>query len=572
MLACLHLENMAVIESVDVEFAPGFNVLTGETGAGKSIIVDSISAVLGARVSRDVVRTGAQRALVSALFSDFSAPMLEALASVGAQPDEDGCLLLQRSILPDGRSSCRINGRPSTAAVFRAAAPYLVNIHGQHDNQLLLNESSHLRYLDAYAGAEEALLRYKQKYSLYLETKRQIEALDTDEAEKARRVDMLRYQITQLERARLTPGEEDKLYARRTILSNSEKLSNALGEAMEYLSGEGDTPGAAEAVGQAAAALRRVSHVSPDIENAANILTELSYSLTDAANEVEALFDGIEFSERELDAIESRIDALNRLGKRYGPGVDAMLAYLDKIKAELASIENSDQKRELLEKELRTRYSDALEEAEELSQARTEAAIQLEKDIRAQLTYLDMPRAIFKVVLKRPTDVSALLTADGIDRCAFHISVNAGEELRPLSRVASGGELSRIMLAIKNVLARGDNVGTMVFDEIDTGISGRAAQKVARRIASLSRDRQVLCVTHLTQIAAMADRHFFIEKGEKDGRSYTNVRILDTDSRAAELARISSGETITDAWLSASREMLAECEEYKQSLSSGENK
>lgn len=571
MLACLHLENMAVIEAVDVEFAPGFNVLTGETGAGKSIIVDAIAAVLGARVSRDIVRTGAPRALVSALFTDFPQSALDELSAIGVQADDDGCILLQRLIMPDGRTSCRINGRPSTASVFRTAAPYLVNIHGQHDSQLLLNESSHLLYLDAYANSSEALMRYKEKYSLYTETKRELENLNTDEAEKERRIDMLRYQITQLERARLTRGEEEKLYARRALLSNSEKLSNALGEAMTLLSGEGDSSGAAEAIEQAAAAVRRVSHVSADIEAAADKLSELSYAIFDAANEVEALFDGIEFSERELDAIESRIDILTRLGKRYGPGVDAMLDYLEKSKTELAAIENADEQRANLENKLKKCYSDALSEGEALSLIRTQAALKLENDIRAQLTYLDMPRAVFKADIKRTSDEPVSLGPDGIDRVSFYISVNAGEDLKPLSRVASGGELSRIMLAIKNVLARGDSVGTMVFDEIDTGISGRAAQKVARRIATLSRDRQVLCVTHLTQIAAMADRHFFIEKGEKDGRSFTAVHILDTDERAKELARISSGENITRTWLDASREMLSQCEEYKQSLSFGEN-
>lgn len=571
MLLALHLENMAVIESVDIEFLPGFNVLTGETGAGKSIIVDAIGAVLGGRISRDIVRSGAPRAEVSALFGGFTEAAAAELQAVGAQPDEDGYLLLQRVIMPDGRGSCRLNGRPSTAALFRAAAPHLVNIHGQHDSQQLLNEASHLRYLDAYAGVGEPLSRYKEAYGRYCDTRRTLNALNTDEAEKARRMDMLKFQITQLERAHLKPGEEEKLYARRSILSNSEKLSKALGEASGLLSGGGETPGAVESVEQAAAALRRVAHVSPDIEKACTLLSELSYSLSDAAQEVEALFDGIEYSERELDAIESRIDVLTRLGRRYGPGVDAMLAYLEKSRTQLAQIESADERRAELETELGKRRSQALVLAQQLSQARLEAAQRLEKEIRAQLTYLDMPRAVFQVALSRPPAPGEELGPDGIDRAAFYISVNAGEAPKPLSRVASGGELSRIMLAIKNVLAAGDSVGTMVFDEIDTGISGRAAQKVARRIASLARARQVLCVTHLTQIAAMADRHFFIEKGEHAGRSFTQVRILDGAQRAGELARISSGESITQSALDAAQEMLDECAQYKLNLSSGES-
>ncbi len=571
MLLALHLENMAVIEEADIEFTAGFNVLTGETGAGKSIIVDAISAALGGRVSRDIVRTGAKSAEVCALFGGFPDEARAYLSSVGAAPDEDGCLLIQRTVQPDGRSSCRIGGKPSTASVLREAAPYLVNIHGQHDSQLLLNENAHLRFLDAYAQSAPLLSAYQEKYRLYTEARRALESLDTDEAEKARRIDMLKFQISQLERANLKPGEEDRLYARRAILSNSEKLSNALGEAVGLLNGGGDeSAGAVEAVEAAANALRRVAHVSPDIEKAAQTLSELSFSLSDAADEVEALFDGIEFSERELDAIESRLDVLTRLGRRYGPGVDAMLAYLEKSRRELAAIESADERRAELEAQQSARFKEALSLAQKLSEHRAGAALKLEKEIRAQLTYLDMPRAVFQTAL-RPLGASGNeLGPDGMDKAAFLISVNPGEAPKPLSRVASGGELSRIMLAIKNVLSEGDAVGTMVFDEIDTGISGRAAQKVARRIASLAAKRQILCVTHLTQIAAMADTHFFIEKGEKDGRSYTSVTNLDQDARAGELARISAGETITPAALEAAREMLAQCEEYKRSLP-GEN-
>ena len=566
MLSALHIENIAVVESADIEFDEGFNVLTGETGAGKSIVVDSIGAVLGARTSRDLVRTGASRASVTALLRDLSETSLEALATLGITPDEDGCLLIQREIAADGRGVCRLNGRPATAAVLRAAAPYLINIHGQHDSQQLLDDATHIRYLDAFARADEALSAYRTAYADYQKVLKEMERLSMDDAEKARRMDMLRYQIAQLERAELREGEDDDLEARRKLLANAEHITQAVAEATDALYGDDDGGGAVAAVFAAARAVERAARYDEGLEVRAAELSDIAYRLEDAAREVMAVGDGLGYSQRELDDIQARLDVISRLSKRYGGTVADMLAYLEKCRAELDQMEYADDRLQHLEKQAERQYAAALSLAETLSACRETAARELETRIRAELAYLDMPRARFEIRLTHPTGDHPALSLDGIDHAAFLISVNAGETPKPLSRVASGGELSRVMLALKNVLAEGDGVRTLVFDEVDTGISGRAAQKVARKLAEVSRGRQVLCVTHLTQLAAMADRQLLIEKAEADGRAYTKITPLDTEGRARELARISAGESVTEASLAAAREMLVEAEAYKRTL------
>lgn len=566
MLSALHIENIAVVESADIEFDEGFNVLTGETGAGKSIVVDSIGAVLGARTSRDLVRTGAPRASVTALFRDLSPESLAALAELGVTPDEDGCLLIQRDIAADGRGTCRVGGRPATAAVLRSAAPWLINIHGQHDSQQLLDDATHIRYLDAFARADGALSEYCAAYAAYQKTVKEMEQLSMDDAEKARRMDMLRYQIAQLERADLREGEDDELEARRKLLANAEHITQAVAEATEALYGEEDGGGAVAAVWAAARAVERAARYDEGLEARAAELSDLAYRLEDAAREVMAVGDGLGYSQRELDDIQARLDVLSRLSKRYGGTVADMLAYLDNCRTELDRMEYADDRLQHLEKQAAKQYDAALSLAQTLSACREKAARALETRIREELSYLDMPRARFEIRLTHPGEERPPLTPDGIDRAAFLISVNAGEAPKPLSRVASGGELSRVMLALKNVLAEGDGVRTLVFDEVDTGISGRAAQKVARKLAELARGRQVLCVTHLTQIAAMADRQLLIEKAERDGRAYTKITPLDPEGRARELARISAGEFVTEASLAAAREMLADAEAYKKTL------
>ena len=566
MLSALHIENIAVVESADIEFDEGFNVLTGETGAGKSIVVDAIGAVLGARTSRDLVRTGASRAGVTALLRDLSPESLSALSALGLAPDEDGCLLISREIAADGRGVCRVGGKPVTAAILRAAAPWLINIHGQHDSQQLLDDATHIRYLDSFARDEAALSDYREAYGAYQRTLREMEQLTMDDAEKARRMDMLRYQIAQLERADLREGEDDELEARRRLLANAEHITQAVSEATEALYGEEDGGGAVAAVWTAARAVERAARYDENLSQQAAILSDLAYRLEDSAREVMAVGDGLGYSQRELDDIQARLEVISRLSRRYGGTVADMLAYLEKCRAELDQMQYADDRLQHLEKQSAREYQAALEKAEELSALRRDAARKLEKRILEELSYLDMPRSRFEIHFTRPAGDKPALTADGVDRVAFLISVNSGEDVKPLSRVASGGELSRVMLALKNVLAEGDGVRTMVFDEVDTGISGRAAQKVARKLAQVARGRQVLCVTHLTQIAAMADRQLLIEKAEKDGRAFTKITPLDQEGRAAELARISAGESVTEAALAAAREMLRDAAAYKAAL------
>ena len=567
MLSALHIENIAVVESADIEFDEGFNVLTGETGAGKSIVVDAIGAVLGARTSRDLVRTGAARASVTALLRDLSPESLTALAALGVAPDEDGCLLIQREIAADGRGVCRVGGRPATAAILRSMAPYLIHIHGQHDSQQLLDDATHIRYLDTFARADGALASYRAAYAEYQQILKEMEQLSMDAAEKARRMDMLRYQIAQLERANLREGEDDELEARRKLLANAEHITQAVAEATDALYGDEDGGGAVAAVWTAARAVERAARYDEGLAERAAELSDIAYRLESEAREVMAAGDGLGYSQRELDDIQSRLDVISRLSKRYGGTVADMLAYLDQCRTELDRMEYADDRLQYLEKQAERAYQAAYRQAQALSACREQAAQELAARIRAELAYLDMPRARFEIRLTHPSGGHPALTADGIDRAAFLISVNAGEEPKPLSRVASGGELSRVMLALKNVLAEGDGVRTLVFDEVDTGISGRAAQKVARKLAELSRGRQVLCVTHLTQLAAMADRQLLIEKAESGGRAYTRITPLDSEGRARELARISAGEAVTEATLAASREMLADAAAYKRTLS-----
>ncbi|MBE6936416.1 MAG: DNA repair protein RecN [Ruminococcaceae bacterium] len=566
MLSQLHIENIAVIESADITFDEGFHVLTGETGAGKSIVVDSIGAVLGARTSRDLVRTGADRARVTALFRDLSEKTLLALSELGVEPDEDGCLLISREIAADGRGTCRIGGKPATAAILRAMAPHLINIHGQHDSQQLLDDASHIRYLDAFARADGVLAEYRGAYSAHQKLLREIEALSMDEAEKARRMDMLRYQIAQLERANLKEGEDDELETRRRLLANAEHITQAISEANDALYGEDDGGGAVAAVWQAARAVERAARYDESLEARAVELNDIAYRLEDSAREVMAAGDGLGYSQRELDDIQSRLETIRKLSKRYGGTVADMLAFLDRCREELDQMQYADDRRAHLESQAAHSYDTAYRLALRLSDCREAAAKTLETRIRDELTYLDMPRAVFLIQVAHPEEERPPLTADGLDRVSFLISVNAGEEPKPLSRVASGGELSRVMLAIKNVLAEGDGVNTLVFDEVDTGISGRAAQKVARKLAQVARGRQVLCVTHLTQIAAMADRQLLIEKAEQNGRAFTRITALDLDGRVRELSRISAGEVVTDATLAAAREMIRDAEEYKKTL------
>ena len=558
MLELLHIENIAIIERADISFARGFNALTGETGAGKSIVIDALGAVLGQRTSRELIRTGADKAFVSAEFSGVSAS-LPALADNGIVPEEDGTLLLQREVHGDGKNVCRVNGRPVTVAQLRSIGASLLNIHGQHDGQQLLDEEQHLVYLDRFGRVDEALALCAARCAALRETQREIRILEMDEAEKARRVDMLRHQIGELERAELREGEEEELLARRGILRNGEKFLAAISEADACLNGGDEGLGAVSAIKEAEDALRGLRSLGDEFVALSDRLESLRCEAYDLAETIRDKRGEYDFSPQELDAVESRCHQLYRLKKKYGSSVEDMLAFLDRSREELDRIEYADDRIAQLRQTMNKQEAAAMEAARALSAQRRAAAKELEARISRELSELDMPKLRFSIDFQEKE-----LAEDGIDAVAFLMSANVGEALRPIHKIASGGELSRIMLALKNVLAEQDSVMTMVFDEVDTGVSGRAAQRVAEKLARLSRTRQVLCVTHLPQLAAMADTHFGVEKGEENGRTLTRVTVLDRAARRREIARLSGGELLSETLLSGAEELLAAAERFKK--------
>lgn len=558
MLELLHIENIAIIEAADIEFAPGFNALTGETGAGKSIVIDSLSAVLGQRTSRELIRTGAEKAFVSAAFSGMAPELTEEL---GIQPEADGTLLLQREIQTDGKNVCRVNGRPVTVGQLRALGARLLNIHGQHDGQQLLDEEQHIVYLDSFGRVESLAITYAEKYKNFTDIRRQIGALQMDEAEKARRVDTLQYQIEELRRAKLTPGEEEELTARRGMLRNAEKFLDAVAGADYALNGDDSGGGALSALRQAQDALGGVRHLDDAFGQLYERLGEAYSEVYDIAATVEDKRGELDVSPGELDRVESRMDLLYRLKKKYGATVEDMLDYQARCEAELAQIEDTGDTLARLEQALSKAEKEARQAAQALSDARKAAADRLTSQILAELQQLDMGKIRFAAdFAEKPLD------SDGMDTVRFLMSANVGEELRPIHKIASGGELARIMLAMKNVLSEQDHVGTMVFDEVDTGVSGRAAQKVAEKMARISRRKQVLCVTHLPQLAAMADTHFSVEKGERGGRTYTEVRRLDREQRRRELARLTGGSHVSQTMLDGAEELLVQAEKFRAEL------
>lgn len=558
MLELLHIENIAIIEEAEIAFRPGFNALTGETGAGKSIVIDAMSAVLGQRTSRDLIRTGASKAFVSALFSHVDPALCEEL---GAVPDENGDLMLQREIGADGKNVCRVGGRPVTVSQLRTLGSRLVNIHGQHDGQQLLDEEQHLAYLDSFGKVDSLLEAYTDKYNSLTDIRRKMNALQMDEAEKARRMDTLQYQIGELERAKLKSGEEEELQSRRNLLRNAEKFISAVSGADYALNGGEDGSGVLNLLRQAQDALGTVRH----LDEGFNILyerLESAYSEAyDIAFSVAEQRENFDFSPNELDEVEGRLDQLYRLKKKYGATVEDMLAYLDNCRRELDDIAYAGDALERLEKDCAKAEKAARKAAEELSAVRKTAGETLSQAILTELQQLDMGKIRFQVdFAEKPLD------ATGMDQVRFLMSANLGEELKPINKIASGGELARIMLAMKNVLSEQDHVATMVFDEVDTGVSGRAAQKVAEKMARISRHKQVLCVTHLPQLAAMADTHFSVEKGEANGRTFTRVRQLDRKQRQMELARLTGGAQVTETMLQGAEELLSQAEKFRAEL------
>ena len=547
MLSLLHIENIAVIEQADISFDKGFNVLTGETGAGKSIVIDAISAILGQRAYRDMIRTGANKASVRAVFTRV--PMLSWFAENGVEYDEE--TVIQRDIFMDGKNVCRVNGALVTVAMLHKLGVQLINIHGQHDSATLFDEENHLRFLDAFADNGDLRADYQEKFAAVSALRREIDRMTMDEGEKLRRMETLKYQVAEIEKADLKSGEDEELEQRRKLLQNSEKLSQGLEEATEALLGGDENDGAAALLAQAAYSLSRIARYSDDYTAFQERLTDLKYQVQDIADEVRDSLDELCYSADELERIESRLDVIHRLRRKYGADCHEILAYLDKAQKELDEIEFADDRVEQMKKKLAKQEKEAWDAALLLRKNRQEQGKILADKILSELAQLDMPRVQFQCRF-RETE----LGAEGADGVAFYLSANAGEDLKPLSKVASGGELARIMLSMKNVLAEKDAVDTLIFDEVDTGVSGRAAQRIAEKLRSLAKHKQVLCVTHLPQLAALADTHMLIAKSERDGRTFTTVTPLDKQGRVNELARIIGGTNITEITRKSAEEML----------------
>ena len=549
MLSLLHIENIALIEQADITFAEGFNILTGETGAGKSIVIDSISAILGERAYRDMIRTGSQKASVRAVFTGV--PKLSWFEENGVEYDEE--TIIQREIYLDGKNVCRVNGALVTVSMLRKLGIRLINIHGQHDSASLFDESSHLAFLDAFAENGALQDAYREKYDLVQALRSEIDHLSLDEGEKLRKMEMLRYQIEEISKANLEAGEDDVLESRRKLLQSAEKIRSGMEEAVSSLQGDEDSEGAVELVYQAGRALDKIARFDDSIAVLRDAVQEVIYQLEDAAERVRDFRNELTYSADELENIEARLDVIHKLRRKYGTSCADILEYLEKARQELDEIEFADDHIERLKVKCEKAEADAWKAALALRDSRQSAAKILSERILSELSQLDMPRVQF-VCSFTPLE----LTNTGADAVAFYMSANVGEALKPMSKVASGGELARIMLAMKNVLAEQDEVATLIFDEVDTGVSGRAAQKVAVKLRSIARAKQVLCVTHLPQLAALADTHLLIAKSEHNGRTYTTVTPLDREGRKQELARIIGGASITDTTLRSAEEMLSQ--------------
>lgn len=549
MLAQLFINNIAVIERASIDLEKGFTVLTGETGAGKSIIIDAIHAVLGERTSKELVRTGTQSASVSALFTGLDEDILRLLDQLSIPREEDGSLLVQRDIRQEGRSSCKLNGAPATVSMLKQVGPRLVTIHGQHESYELLSPEVHMAYLDSFAGLESLLAEYQDAYHTLRETQRKLEALQTDEGEKARLSDLLHYQIDEIQSANVRVGEREELEAQREVIRNSEKIAGTLELLRGLLSGDEDSEGLLTGVEQASVEAERVASYLPELEEAAQKLREAGYLLEDVDAILRSV--GVDFDPALQEAIEERLDLLYKLGLKYGSSEEKILEFLEDCRSRLHQIEFSDEERERLEAQYEAEKHKAISLAKELSRRRQAASAQFIRQVREELAFLNMPGIQFETEIQRVP-----LYAMGCDKLQFLVSANKGEPPKPMSKIASGGELSRIMLAIKTVLSGKDKVQTLIFDEVDTGISGAAANKVGKKLKQVSQNRQVLCITHLAQIAALADHHLLIEKHVEGERTFTQVQELDFEGRKREVARIIGGDQVTDLQLEMAEEML----------------
>lgn len=550
MLAVLKIKNIAIIESAEIEFSRGFNVLTGETGAGKSIILDSINAVLGFRTSRELIRTGETDAEVTALFSDIDKSTVSCLESLGLPMNDDNSLVISRVISAD-KNVCRVNSSLTTVSALKELGSTLINIHGQQDSRELLDSDTHLSYIDSVADDGDLLENFKNKYALLSDTDLKIKKMSADKAERARKIDMLTYQIDELEKADICPGEWEELKNRRSVLQNFEKIQSAFLSSYDAISGGDGFEGALQLVSGALREIESVSKFSADAEKLSSALSDVYYSLSDISDTLRYGAGEDDFSPNELSQIEDRLDLLYRLSKKYGDTEQEMLSYLENAKEELENISLSDETLEKLVSQRDNLYDEAYKSALSLSSSRRTAAEVFAEKVCDELRFLDMPYVKFSAEF---TDVP--LCENGIDSAQFLISANIGEDPKPIAKIASGGELSRIMLAFKNVLSDKDKIATMIFDEIDSGVSGRAAVKIASKLCEVSRGRQVICVTHLAQIASKADSHYLIEKSAHGGKTYTSIKELDREGRKLEISRIIGGGEITETQLKNAEEML----------------
>jgi len=553
MLSNLQIENIAVIKSASIDFENGFNVMTGETGAGKSIVIDSLNAILGERTSRELIRSGADSASVCAEFQNVGDNVKNELEKLGIEKDDT--LIVSRKLTPDGKNVCRINGMPATVSMLKALGVQLVNIHGQLDNQSLLSPETHCSFIDKLAGNGRELNEFKELYSLYIKKENELKSLNTDVNEKNRRLDILNYQIEEIQKADIRPGEKDELTEKLGFLRNAEKVLDLLHAAYAALNGDGEMPGAADVAADAASKLLSAADYSSDFTETANGVNDAAMNLSAYTEELRDKIYSLDYDPNETERAEERLDVIYRLSQKYGDSEEDILAYLENAEEERDALSFSDERAEQLRAETEKAYNEALAAAKKLSEIRIEAGKKFSADVERELAFLDMPSVKFIV-----NDSVGELYENGIDNIEFLLSANAGEEPKPLSKIASGGELSRIMLAIKCVLSELDDIDTLIFDEIDSGVSGRAALKIAAKMKELSKTHQVICVTHLAQIAAFADEHKLISKEEKDGRTYTCIASLDYNGRKYELARIMGGLTVTQSILNSAEELLSSAE------------
>lgn len=556
MLTTLYIENIAVIEKTSIDFSQGLNVLTGETGAGKSIIIDSINAIMGQRTSKQLVRTGAKTALVTAQFDDVNDTVKAKLKELGYDNEDDDTLILQRSISAAGKSTCKINARPASVTVLKEVAKNLINIHGQHESYELFSPDTHIDYIDSFGELNSELDDYREKYKKYKALKKQLNEANSDESARLHEIDLLTYQTTELFNADVQPDEIEQLENERIVLMNSEKIFTLLNDARELLDGDERTAGGVESVESAMNYIQRAASLNGEYESISESITDVYYNLRDCIEAISDVADSVESDPQRLEEIDERLDLLNRLTRKYGCECNELPSLAEKMQTRLEELLSYDKNRDQLEADYKEAENNALVAAQKLSEIRKKTAKVFSERVREEMSFLNMPNVQIVTQFEN-TD----FYEKGTDKIEFLISANPGEPPRPVAKIASGGELSRMMLAIKTVLASTDDIDTLIFDEVDTGISGSAAQKVGMKLKEVSKSSQVLCVTHQAQLAALADAHYLISKQVEDGRTFTQVKLLDFDGRKHELARIIGGVSITDAALAHAESMLKESEE-----------